>query len=105
MNIVEARMSDLPASELTEIGVIMGTDSTGLTTTILIKQHAAKAGADFSIVVLENGSEVGGHILSGSVIDPIGLDGRLPAMQVGVQFGLNVGKDHQKYGIGIKELR
>ena len=31
-----------------------------------------------SVVVVEKGSEVGAHILSGAVIDPIGLDGLLP---------------------------
>jgi electron-transferring-flavoprotein dehydrogenase len=37
-----------------------------------------REGPDISVVVVEKGSEVGAHILSGAVVDPIGLDGLLP---------------------------
>ena len=38
------------------------------------KKALAEAGGDVNVVVVEKGSEVGAHILSGAVIDPIGLD-------------------------------
>ncbi len=43
-----------------------------------MKQLAAEAGAELSVVVLEKGSEVGAHILSGAVIDPKGLNRLIP---------------------------
>jgi electron-transferring-flavoprotein dehydrogenase len=72
-------MSDLPARESMEFDVVVvGAGPAGLATAIRLKQQAAEAGADISVVVVEKGSEVGAHILSGAVIDPIGLDGLLP---------------------------
>ncbi len=54
--------------------VIVGAGPAGLAAAIRLKQLAP----DLSVVVLEKGSEVGAHILSGAVIDPIGLDRLLP---------------------------
>ncbi|MEE1654659.1 electron transfer flavoprotein-ubiquinone oxidoreductase [Microvirga sp. CF3062] len=72
-------MSDLPARESMEFDVVVvGAGPAGLATAIRLKQQAAVAGTDISVVVVEKGSEVGAHILSGAVIDPIGLDGLLP---------------------------
>ncbi|MBB4040192.1 electron-transferring-flavoprotein dehydrogenase [Microvirga flocculans] len=72
-------MSDLPARESMEFDVVVvGAGPAGLATAIRLKQHAAEQGADISVVVVEKGSEVGAHILSGAVIDPIGLDALLP---------------------------
>ena len=50
--------------------VIVGAGPAGLAAAIRIKQMAAAAGTDGSVVVLEKGSEVGAHILSGAVMDP-----------------------------------
>src|SRR3954454_21338709 len=58
--------------------VIVGAGPAGLATAIRLKQRAAEAGGDVSVVVVEKGSEIGAHILSGAVIDPIGLDRLLP---------------------------
>ncbi|WP_454918195.1 electron transfer flavoprotein-ubiquinone oxidoreductase [Xanthobacter sediminis] len=58
--------------------VVVGAGPAGLATAIRLKQQAAKHGADISVVVVEKGSEVGAHILSGAVIDPSGLDQLLP---------------------------
>src|SRR3954454_14355004 len=58
--------------------VIVGAGPAGLATSIRLKQRAAEQGGDVSVVVVEKGSEVGAHILSGAVIDPIGLDRLLP---------------------------
>src|SRR5918997_2576403 len=72
-------MSDLPARESMEFDVVVvGAGPAGLATAIRLRQQAADAGTETSVVVVEKGSEVGAHILSGAVIDPIGLDGLLP---------------------------
>jgi electron-transferring-flavoprotein dehydrogenase len=54
--------------------VIIGAGPAGLSAAIRLKQISP----DLSVVVLEKGSEVGAHILSGAVIDPSGLDRLLP---------------------------
>jgi electron-transferring-flavoprotein dehydrogenase len=54
--------------------VIVGAGPAGISAAIRLKQ----LNPDLSVVVVEKGSEVGAHILSGAVIDPIGLDTLLP---------------------------
>ncbi|MEH6831717.1 MAG: NAD(P)/FAD-dependent oxidoreductase, partial [Sulfitobacter sp.] len=54
--------------------VIVGAGPAGLSAAIRLKQ----LDADCSVVVLEKGSEVGAHILSGAVLDPCGLDALIP---------------------------
>ena len=58
--------------------VIVGAGPAGLSSAIRLKQLAQETGTDVSVCVLEKGSEVGAHILSGAVIDPSGLDRLLP---------------------------
>jgi electron-transferring-flavoprotein dehydrogenase len=58
--------------------VIVGAGPAGLAAAIRLKQLATAAGRELSVVVLEKGSEVGAHILSGAVIDPIGLSTLIP---------------------------
>jgi len=58
--------------------VIVGAGPSGLAASIRLKQLAQAAGTEISVAVLEKGSEVGAHILSGAVIDPIGLDRLVP---------------------------
>ncbi|HTX50583.1 MAG TPA: electron transfer flavoprotein-ubiquinone oxidoreductase [Caulobacteraceae bacterium] len=53
--------------------VIVGAGPAGLSAAIRLKQLAAVAGSEVSVAVLEKGSEVGAHILSGAVIDPKGI--------------------------------
>ena len=58
--------------------VIVGGGPAGLAAAIRLKQAAGEKGADISVCVLEKGSEIGAHILSGAVIDPRALDELLP---------------------------
>ncbi|SDA28719.1 electron-transferring-flavoprotein dehydrogenase [Sphingomonas sp. NFR15] len=58
--------------------VIVGAGPSGLSAAIRLKQRAAEQGAELSVCVLEKGSEVGAHILSGAVIDPRALDELIP---------------------------
>ena len=53
--------------------VVVGGGPAGLAAAIRIKQRAAERGAECSVCVLEKGSEIGAHILSGAVMDPIAL--------------------------------
>src|SRR5262244_2063766 len=69
----------LPAREAMEFDVaIVGAGPAGLAAAIHLKQLAP----DASVVLIEKGSEVGAHILSGAVIDPIGLDRLLPDWRI-----------------------
>jgi electron-transferring-flavoprotein dehydrogenase len=58
--------------------VIVGAGPSGLAAAIRLKQLANAAGGELSVCVLEKGSEVGAHILSGAVVDPKALDELLP---------------------------
>ncbi|MGF6172293.1 electron transfer flavoprotein-ubiquinone oxidoreductase [Ensifer sp. 4252] len=66
---------DLPERESMEFDVvIVGAGPAGLAAAIRLKQ----VNPELSVVVLEKGAEVGAHILSGAVVDPIGIDRLLP---------------------------
>jgi len=76
-----------PAEILAEYGpresmeydvVVVGAGPGGLATAIRLKQLAAEAGTEVSVVVLEKGSEPGAHILSGAIVDPRALTELLP---------------------------
>ena len=53
--------------------VIVGAGPSGLSTAIKLRQISAATGEDISVCVLEKGSEVGAHILSGAVLEPKAL--------------------------------
>ncbi|MFC5553018.1 electron transfer flavoprotein-ubiquinone oxidoreductase [Methylobacterium iners] len=69
----------LPEREAMDFDVvIVGAGPAGLAAAIRLKQLAAETGNEIAVVVVEKGSEVGAHILSGAVIDPLGLDSLVP---------------------------
>ncbi|MGB5871988.1 MAG: electron transfer flavoprotein-ubiquinone oxidoreductase [Albidovulum sp.] len=71
--------------------VIVGAGPAGLSAAIRLKQ----LDADLNVVVLEKGSEVGAHILSGAVLDPVGLDELLPDWRnMGAPIKTEVKKDN-----------
>ena len=87
--------------------VIVGAGPAGLAAGIRLKQLAEKAGRELSVCILEKGSEVGAHILSGAVIDPRALDELLPNWkELGSPLTVPVTENHhwvltetKKYGM------
>jgi electron-transferring-flavoprotein dehydrogenase len=77
--------------------VIVGAGPAGLSAAIRLKQLAAEAGREISVAVLEKGGEVGAHILSGAVIDPVTLNELIPDWkQRGAPLDTPVTKDQFK---------
>ena len=71
--------------------VIVGAGPAGLSAAIRLKQ----LDADLNVVVLEKGSEVGAHILSGAVLDPVGLNKLIPDWKdKGAPLNVPVKKDN-----------
>ena len=72
----------LPAREAMDVDVvIVGGGPAGLATGIRMMQRAKAHGAELNVVLIEKGSEIGAHILSGAVIDPIGINALIPDWQ------------------------
>ncbi len=89
----EVTAHELPERESMEFDVVVvGAGPAGLSAAIRLKQ----INPDLSVVVLEKGSEVGAHILSGAVVDPSGIDKLLPGwrQEEGHPFKQPVTADH-----------
>ena len=74
--------------------VIVGGGPAGLSAAIRLKQLEIVTGRKVSVCVLEKGSEIGAHILSGAVIDPIALNELMPNwMDLGAPMTTKVKED------------
>ena len=89
-------MSDLPERENMEYDVlIVGGGPAGLSAAIRLRQLAVEQDFDISVCLIEKGSEVGAHILSGAVFDPIGLNALIPDWkEQGCPLDTKVTADH-----------
>ena len=58
--------------------LIIGAGPAGLAAAITIKQQAKKDNQEISVTIVEKAAQVGGHILSGALLNPIGLDELIP---------------------------
>jgi len=75
--------------------VIVGAGPSGLAAAIRLKQLATAANKEISVCVLEKGAQVGAHILSGAVIDPIALNELIPDWrECGAPVRTAVSEDH-----------
>lgn len=61
--------------------VVVGGGPSGLATAIRLRQRAIEKGVDLTVCLLEKGSEIGAHILSGAVVEPRALNELLPDWQ------------------------
>ena len=78
--------------------VIVGAGPSGLSTAIKLKQLAEQQKSKISVCVVEKGSEVGAHILSGNVIDPKALNELIPDWKdQGAPLNTKVQKDSVRY--------
>ncbi|WDR02549.1 electron transfer flavoprotein-ubiquinone oxidoreductase [Devosia algicola] len=81
--------------------LIVGAGPAGLAAAIRIKQ----INADISVTVVEKAAEIGGHILSGAVMDPVGLDALLPDWRkMGAPVGPDVSRDDYHYLTAIGDF-
>lgn len=74
--------------------LIVGAGPAGLAAALRLKQIAQKTGQEISVCVLEKGAQLGAHILSGAVMDPVSLNELLPDWgALGAPLHTPVGKD------------
>ena len=86
--------------------VIVGAGPAGLAAAIRLKQLAAEAETEIAVCVLEKGSEVGAHILSGAVLEPRALDELLPDWKErGAPLDTPAGEDRFLFLTASKAMR
>ncbi len=86
--------------------VIVGAGPSGLAAAIRLKQLAAEKDAEVSVCILEKGSEVGAHIMSGAVIEPRALDELIPDWKaLGAPLDTPAGEDSFVFLTETKSFR
>jgi electron-transferring-flavoprotein dehydrogenase len=86
--------------------VIVGAGPAGLAAAIRLRQCAIEAGRDLSVCVLEKGSEVGAHILSGAVFETRALDELIPDWRdKGAPLNTPAGEDRLLYLTARRAIR
>jgi electron-transferring-flavoprotein dehydrogenase len=86
--------------------VIVGAGPSGLAAAIRLKQLCAEKGQDLSVCVLEKGAEVGAHILSGAIMDPVALTELIPDWkEKGAPLNTPAGDDSFLYMTASKAYR
>lgn len=84
--------------------VVVGAGPAGLSAACRMKQLAAEAQKDISVCILEKGSEVGAHIVSGAVFEPTALNELFPAWrEEGAPVSTVVQREEVNYLIGAEK--
>ena len=83
---------------------VVGGGPAGLAAACRLMQLSQEAGEELSVVVLEKGSEIGAHILSGNVFEPSGLEELFPKYQEqGAPVTTAVSGDNIHYVLGASK--
>ncbi|MFO1189424.1 MAG: electron transfer flavoprotein-ubiquinone oxidoreductase [Alphaproteobacteria bacterium] len=86
--------------------VVVGAGPSGLATAIRLKQLAAEKGTELSVCVIDKGSEVGAHLLSGAVLEPRSLNELIPDWKEReAPLNVPVGDDRFYYLTATKAIR
>ena len=86
--------------------VIVGGGPSGLACAIRLKQLAAEKGREINVCLIEKGSEIGAHILSGAVLEPRALDELLPDWKaLGAPLNTPAGEDRFLFLTETKSFR
>jgi electron-transferring-flavoprotein dehydrogenase len=86
--------------------LVVGGGPAGLAAAIRLKQMATKSGSDISVCVIEKGSEIGAHTLSGAVMDPRALNELIPDWKAqGAPLDTEVTEDEVLFLSATKALR
>ncbi len=75
--------------------LIIGAGSAGLSAAIAIKQQSAQNNFEISVTIVEKSAGIGGHIISGAILNPIGLDELIPSWrELGAPVKTKVSKNN-----------